>query len=134
MELARSILDSCGIILPLGQLTEIYDSKGLRYNLPPYCVCDPVLSIKMDDNTRMPNDVEGESNLVKIRMSDGKDFTINIGEQKNVSDIKSYIRNQENIDLKRRMVVLWCGKILDDSLMLQSLNLPNGAVLQVMVP
>lgn len=135
LELAIGILDGCGIILPYGQLTEIYDSKGFRYNLPPYCVCDPVFLDKNElKSSQKSFNSESETDKVKIRLSDGKDFTINFENQKNVSDVKIYIREQENIDSKRRIVVLWRGKVLDDCTTLQSLNLPKGAVLQVMVP
>ena len=134
LELPCSILDGCGVILPYGQLTEIYDSKGFRYNLPPYCVCDPVFSDKFDLKAFKSGNSKSELGKVKIRLSDGKDFTIDLEDQESVSDIKTFIRKQENIDSKRRMVVLWRGKILDDCIALQSLNLPKGAVLQVMVP
>lgn len=137
LNFANSILESCGIILPYGQLTEIYDSKGFRYNLPPYCVCYP---ININENVNEPTSGGNEnvtnelSDKIKIRLSDGKDILINFNAARKISDIKSHIRNQEQIDPKRRMVVLWCGKVLEDSTKLGSLNLPKGAVLQVMVP
>lgn len=134
LELANGILDSCGVILPYGQLTEIYDSKGFRYNLPPYCVCDPVFLDAYEKQSQKSCTIDGETGMVKIRLSDGKDFMISLEDQGSVSGIKDYIREKENIDSKRRMVVLWRGKVLDDCTMLQSLNLPRGAVLQVMVP
>jgi hypothetical protein len=134
LEFASSILDGCGVILPYGQLTEIYDSKGFRYNLPPYCVCDPVFSHKFEMKSCIQHISESEIDRVKIRLSDGKDLSISIADQESVLDLKGYIRKQENIDSKRRMVVLWRGKILDDCIQLQSLNLPKGAILQVMVP
>lgn len=122
------------MILPYGQLTEIYDSKGFRYHLPPYCVCAPVLEkekrIRRDEADLGMYTLE----TIKIRLSNGKDFVTNLKEHEYVSDIKQFIRDQENIDLKHRMVVLWCGKVLDDALQLTSLNLPKGAVLQVMIP
>ena len=133
---AQSILESCGIILPYGQLTEIYDSKGFRYHLPPYCVCDPInINDKKDDQSLSEaNSRESLDKQIKIRLSDGKDIFVNSENNKSVSDIKCYIRNQEKLDPNRRMVVLWCGKVLDDSTNLKTLNLPKGAVLQVMVP
>lgn len=132
--LARSILDGCGVILPYGQLTEIYDIQGFRYNLPPYCVCDPENFDKVEMKSCKKHNSESDADKVKIRLSDGKDLCVDIEDQENVSDLKSYIRKQENIDSKRRMVVLWRGKVLDDCIALQSLNLPKGAILQVMVP
>lgn len=134
LDFAQRILESCGIILPYGQLTEIYDSKGFRYNLPPYCVCCPI-NIDENVNELACKDNNNElSDKIKIRLSDGKDILIDFSKTLKISEIKSFIRNQESIDLKRRMVVLWCGKVLDDSTKLGSLNLPKGAVLQVMVP
>lgn len=40
--MCRQLLQACDVVLPLGLLTEIYDARGFRYVLPPYCVCDPV--------------------------------------------------------------------------------------------
>lgn len=133
--LAQSILESCGVILPYGQLTEIYDSKGFRYHLPPYCVCDPInLNDKADNVSSEASNSESSDKQLKIRLSDGKDILMDFDSIKSVSDIKSHIRKQENIDPKRRMVVLWCGKVLEDTRDLRALSLPKGAVLQVMVP
>jgi hypothetical protein len=42
LETARCILESAGVILPAGLLTEIYDETGFRYQLPAICICDPV--------------------------------------------------------------------------------------------
>ena len=134
LELVRSILDGCGVVLPCGQLTEIYDSYGFRYILPPYCICDPVFSEKVELKTARISNSDCGADRVKIRLSYGKDLNIDIKSQEKVSDLKSYIRMHENIDLKRRMVVLWHGKLLDDCIALQALNLPRDAVLQVMVP
>ena len=136
LNFAQSILESCGIILPYGQLTEIYDSKGFRYLLPPYCVCDP---INIDDNVdQLMHEseiiVNESKDKIKIRLSDGKDILMDFHKSIRVSDIKANIRNQEQIDTKCRMVVLWCGKVLDDSTKLENLNLPKGSVLQVMIP
>ena len=133
LELARSILDSCGVILPCGLLTEIYDSKGLRYNLPPYCICNPIIS----DNQDLPMSTSGSNQKIdklKIRLSDGKDIILDLDTKQKISDIKNIIRFQENLDLNKRMVVLWCGRVLDEETKVEMLNLPKGAVLQVMLP
>lgn len=131
---AQTLLESCGVILPYGQLTEIYDSTGFRYHLPSFCVCDPVNCNEEFDKS---SDIVTENSMnqtldkIKIRLSDGKDILM---EARKVSDIKKYIRLHEKIEIKRRIVVLWRGKVLEDSTKLDSLNLPKGAVLQVMLP
>lgn len=135
LELARSILESCDVILPYGNLTEIYDSKGFRYNLPPYCACDPV-SASYEESEKIGSSVSGGSKLqkIKVRLSDGTDIVLNVKGAVQISEIKAQIRDKQNIADSRRMVVLWCGRVLEDEVNFGSLNLPQGAVLQVMVP
>lgn len=132
-------MDSCGIILPCGLLTEIYDEKGFRYHLPPYCVCDPVSN--SGDTCDLVSEFKSKSLIfnekvdkIKIRLSNGKDLLISFEDQQKVSDIKKYIRAKESVNSKQRMVMLWCGKVLDDGVRIGALNLPKGAVLQVMLP
>ena len=139
--LAGSILDSCGIILPCGLLTEIYDEKGFRYHLPPYCVCDPVSTSENGDTCKLDSEFKSKNLIfnekmdnIKIRLSNGKDLLMSVEDQQKVSDIKKYIRAKESVNSKQRMVMLWCGKVLDDGVRIGSLNLPKGAVLQVMLP
>ena len=42
LETTQCILESAGVILPTGLLTEIYDETGFRYQLPAICICDPI--------------------------------------------------------------------------------------------
>jgi hypothetical protein len=37
-ELARVIVESAGVRLPRGQLTECYDERGHLYNIPEHCI------------------------------------------------------------------------------------------------
>lgn len=74
------------------------------------------------------------SQTIKIRLSDGTDVELDVKNATQISDIKAQIRDKKNIDISRRMVVLWCGRVLEDELNYRSLSLPPGAVLQVMVP
>lgn len=107
---------------------------GFRYNLPPYCVCDPISTENLETRATKYSSNNFESQKVKIRMSDGEDVVLDIKNTGTVIDIKSQLREKQNIEAGRRMVVLWCGRVLEDDISLGSLNLPIGAVLQVMVP
>ena len=133
LELAQSILEGCGVILPVGLLTEIYDETGFRYKLPPYCVCNPVLSDNIDSIVHS-KPLESTLSTVKIRLSDGKDLTLDLEGEQLVSDLKNALTRHENLCSKQRIVVLWCGRLLDDNIQLSSLNLPKNAILQVMLP
>ena len=117
-------------------MTEIYDSKGFRYNLPLYCVCDPVISESMsfDASETIESSAAHNKEQVKIRLSDGKDVILDIKGFQKIEDLKMMLRSKEMIDLKRRMVVIWCGKVLGDEVNIDSLNLPKGAILQVLIP
>lgn len=133
IEFARSLFESCGIILPYGILTEIYDEMGFRYKLPPYCICDPIF-LENDELSSNKESSQVKPSTVKIRLSDGKDIVLDLHGEELVSDIKRILRKQENLCSKQRIVVLWCGKLLDDEVCLSSLNLPKNSVLQVMLP
>ena len=134
MELSRTILESCGVILPYGQLTEIYDEKGFRYNLPPYCVCGPVDLLENSADEVYPKSFKGKySNTIKLRLSNGKDLKIDRNQICTVSEIKKYISESENYE-GRRIVMIWRGKILADEMKLEALDLPRDAILQAMIP
>lgn len=135
LELSGAILESCGVIIPYGQLTEIYDETGFRYNLPPYCVCDPVdLLENISEDAVDPEDIKGNlSKVIKLRLSNGKDLKINGNQISTVSEIKKYVTESEDLE-DRRIVIIWRGQVLTDEMKLTSLNLPKDAILQAMIP
>ena len=41
-ETCNAILEASNIIVPAGSLSAVYDERGFLYNIPDYCLSDPV--------------------------------------------------------------------------------------------
>jgi hypothetical protein len=129
--LCRSLLEGCGVILPAGSLTEIYDAKGFRYRLPLFCICEPVNldggseSVPGNSVTEAVEGTWETTSLaeVHVRLSSDEDVRFELDPQSRVQQLKLLLQ-------PKVVTVLWRGKILSDDVALESLGLTSKDLLQ----
>lgn len=81
---AQAILDSVGISIPTGDLTDgCYDELGNRYVIPIFCIVEPSNLVEVQNTTIAPIEVTSvvhstNSKIIKVRLSTtSKDVLIN---------------------------------------------------------
>lgn len=135
LELARTILDCAGLILPKGELSEIYDEFGYRYTLPDYCISEPKnlqhdnpsdlsrklsrKSFRSSPNLRSTSFSDEATMLglrkLTIRLSSGEDLSIELRPTiKTIDDLSkaTILAGNIKLDSKQKMVFLFKGKVL----------------------
>lgn len=136
LEMCRSMLDGCEVILPLGMLTEVYDARGFRYNLPAFCICNPQnvnASVVTKKSAPLSAAEDGEKRgSVRIRLCTGEDLSLSLEPNATVSELKREVARHTSLAPTQKMLVIWRGRLLQDGQALKELQLPARAVIQVM--
>jgi hypothetical protein len=145
LELARTIIDCAGLILPTGELAEVYDEFGYRYLLPDYCISEPQnllpdnpsdlarklsrKSCRSSPNLRSMSFSEEVAQLglrrLTIRMSSGEDLSVELKPtMKTIDDLSKATVMAGNIKLnsKQKMVFLFRGKVLEKGTKLDNID------------
>ncbi len=68
LELAKAIIECAGIVLPSGELTEVYDELGFKYNIPNYCLAEP--GNLVEDECKSRNRLERNSSQRSLSFSE----------------------------------------------------------------
>lgn len=145
LELARTIIDCAGLILPTGELAEVYDEFGYRYMLPDYCISEPKnmlpdnpndlnrklsrKSSRSSPNLRSMSFSEEAAMLglrkLTIRMSSGEDLSIELKPTiKTIEDLTkaTVLAGNIKLDSKQKMVFLFKGQVLEKSMKLDDID------------
>jgi len=151
LDTAQQMLEAAAIILRSGDLVDgAYDELGNRYDIPEYCLSDPVHLREPDPQEAEDGYEKSETLLVdspdhrdsvetavaeevRVRMSDtGHDFVIGIAESEHVGSIREKVAHLAGIKDKRHIKLACLGKILDDKKSLAS-QWQHGHVVQALV-
>ncbi|RKP12553.1 hypothetical protein BJ684DRAFT_16969 [Piptocephalis cylindrospora] len=139
----QTLLDSSGLTIPTGKLTEgAYDERGRKYVVPPYCLWDPEnLLEESGDKAGQEEEEEGEGEEIKVlvRLSTNRDLRFLCYTTDRLSSLNRRICEKEGVPTDAQDLVtiryLKLGRILDQTLRLRTLiksGEPN-MVLQAMV-
>lgn len=134
-----------------GRLTEAYDELGNRYVIPPYCLNKPTNMLENSDeqtvsssqsNSLRQRKAEGEDDrpkspvmtmTVKVRLStQPKDIKVSVLATDRVRDLKRKLQELHHVD-RRRVTMLYSGRVLNNSTLLKDLDIPKGFVIQAIV-
>ena len=127
-----SFLKSNNIVTYKGCINVTYDSKGFLYEIPNYCINDPVKFEKIEEeNKQMPNKEDLE---IKIRCfsDEGK---IKINNYENVEKLKEIISECKNFKNSYKMDnirLFFGGKELQNQKELWFYNIENKSILQML--
>ncbi|XP_035656404.1 ubiquitin domain-containing protein 1-like isoform X1 [Oncorhynchus keta] len=141
LELAQAIVDGACITLPHGTLTESYDELGNRYQLPAYTLAPPTNLINECTNeSQAPNLKEQkrpppppkEEFQLRVRLSCGKDLRISASMSDSISQLKTALEGQEDIEAAHQRW-FFAGKLLTDKTRLQDTKIQKDFVVQVIV-
>uniref|UniRef100_A0A4W4E0B8 Ubiquitin-like domain-containing protein n=1 Tax=Electrophorus electricus TaxID=8005 RepID=A0A4W4E0B8_ELEEL len=144
-ELAQAILDGAGVTLPHGVLSDCYDELGTRYQLPLYCLSQPVNMIEEraecdpddPDDLTDPEPSEapaeaGEDCPLRLRLSTGCDLRLDVRSTDSVCHMKRRLQAQEGVAaISQRW--FFSGRPLADRSTLQELCIPSDYMVQVIV-
>ncbi|XP_076877178.1 ubiquitin domain-containing protein 2-like [Brachyhypopomus gauderio] len=142
-ELAQAILDGAGVTLPHGVLSECYDELGNRYQLPLYCLSQPVNMIEerpecdpeddLPDPERPDSQAEaGEAWPLRLRLSTGRDLRLDVCATDSVCHLKQRVQAQEGVAATAQRW-FFSGRPLADKITLQELHIPSDYMVQVIV-
>ena len=127
-----SFMKSSNIVTYKGCINVTYDSKGFLYEIPNYCINDPVqYEKKIEDEKKIPNK---ENIEIKIRcFSD--EIKIKINNYEKIEKLKENIRGNKN--LKNKYVLdnvrlFFGGKELQNDKELWYYNIENKSILQML--
>ena len=136
-----------------GHLTEAYDELGNRYVIPPYCLNKPTNMLDPSDDQTVSSSqsnslrqrkavAEGEEDrpkspvmtmTVKVRLSTRpKDIKVSVLATDRVRDLKRKLQELHHVD-RRRVTMLYSGRVLNNSTLLKDLDIPKGFVIQAIV-
>nr|XP_023825655.1 ubiquitin domain-containing protein 1-like [Salvelinus alpinus] len=122
-------------------LTESYDELGNRYQLPAYTLTPPanLITERANDN-EAPNQKEQkkppafpkEEFQLRVRLSCGKDLRISASMSDSISQLKTVLEGQEDIEVAHQRW-FFAGKLLTDKIRLQDTKIQKDFVVQVIV-
>ncbi|XP_072519353.1 ubiquitin domain-containing protein 2-like [Salminus brasiliensis] len=141
-ELAQAILDGASITLPHGALSECYDELGNRYQLPVYCLAQPVNMMEERDcigckRSQAPDPSEapfetGQEVQLRLRLSTGRDVHLDVRSTDSVSHMKRRLQAEEGLAASSQRW-FFSGQPLDDRSTLQELRIPADYMVQVIM-
>uniref|UniRef100_A0A4W5K7E1 Ubiquitin domain containing 1 n=1 Tax=Hucho hucho TaxID=62062 RepID=A0A4W5K7E1_9TELE len=141
LELAQAIVDRACITLPHGTLTESYDELGNRYQLPAYALAPPANLITECTNESQAPNQKGQKKpppppkeefQLRVRLSCGKDLRISASMSDSISQLKTALEGQEDIEVAHQRW-FFAGKLLTDKTQLQDTKIQKDFVVQVIV-
>lgn len=136
--LASVIIETAGIKVPNGSLSETFDEFGHKYQLPLYCLSPPLNLIKEneknDKNGDDGNDKEnGNKVTIRVRISDQNEKTsdFDVYEDDTIAACKQKAAEQFSIIGSQRW---FCrGGILSDIMTVKQCKIPDNFVIQIIV-
>ncbi|XP_030621412.1 ubiquitin domain-containing protein 2-like [Chanos chanos] len=137
-ELAQAIIDGASITLPHGALSECYDELGNRYQLPVYCLSQPVNMIEErggdPDAQELPEPPAdpGQECQLRLRLSTGRDLRLTVRSTDSVCHMKRRLQDEEGLAVASQRW-FFSGRPLGDRMTLQELRIPRDYVVQVIV-
>lgn len=148
-ETAQAIMSAIDVTLPHGNLSVVYDQLGNKYDIPPYCLSEPVNLVKTDSevpggnqgNTSATEDKSDSDSApvappadlrVKLRLSTNQQLLWNGPPSTNIATLKAFVAEKEGVTPERQRW-LFGGQMLPDSQTLAGAKVPADAVVQVMV-
>lgn len=146
---AQTLLDSSGLTVPSGRLTDgAYDERGRRYVVPPYCLWDPENLLETPSSSQEGSGPEGDGEeedegdgeeiKVLVRLSTNRDLRFLCYSNDRISSLNRRICEKEGIPVDTEGLVIRyfkLGRILDQSFRLRVLINPGepNMVIQAMV-
>ncbi len=139
--------------LPQGNLSVVYDQLGNKYDIPPYCLSEPVNLVKENGEAPQtsvpPTSATSAENKaeegacdapaappvglkIKIRLSTQQELLWSGPPDTSVAVLKRFVQEQESIAPERQRF-LFGGQLLQDSKTLAQAKVPSNCVVQVMV-
>lgn len=118
--------------------------------IPPYCLNKPTnmqdtsddQTVSSQSNSLRQRKVEGEEDrpkspvptmTIKVRLStQPKDIKVSVLATDRVRDLKRKLQELHNVD-RRRVTMLYSGRVLNNSTLLKDLDIPKGFVIQAIV-
>eukprot|EP00128_Syssomonas_multiformis_P012749 Colp12_sorted_trinity150504_noHs@20398 len=136
--IAQGILDSAGVILPTGQLSEAYDEQGVHYKVPLYCLTAPQNLLTSAPasmaNLASNQGASSEQCVVNFRLSnrEGKDHVWTLPGNTTFAQIAETFEKEADC-IGKRLRFLYGGRMLAHESQLGSAKIPTGHVIQVVV-
>ncbi|KAI4880152.1 hypothetical protein NFI96_031173, partial [Prochilodus magdalenae] len=141
-ELAQAILDGASITLPHGVLSECYDELGNRYQLPVYCLSEPVnimeeqasdgpVPPKPQDHSETLSET-GQEVQLHLRLSTGRDVHLDVRSNDSVSHMKHRLQAEEGLATAAQRW-FFSGRMLADKSTLEELCIPTDYVVQMIL-
>lgn len=149
LNMATVILESAGVILPNGLLTEVYDETGFKYDLPIYVLCNPTNVSKSGGSSltsRVPSSMlrsrSGSSlkhaKKLTIRLDSGRDLVVNLGPSiKTIGDLAGEVirLGQLQIQSNEKLLFFYSGHgPFSEKQSLEELDLSPTVPLQAWIP
>jgi hypothetical protein len=96
---ANAICQAAGIITPEGSLTQCYDQFGNLYEIPHYCICDPINLV-----TGAPGSFKREGVTERSRGDSGPEMTVRVRLYVDEIELKVDTHENENIDVFKEQI------------------------------
>lgn len=136
--LASVIIETAGIKVQNGSLSETFDEMGHKYQLPLYCLSKPENLIKENQNISKNDENEDQTRkgpevTLRIRISDQNEKTSDfvVYEEDTIFKCKQIAAEKFSIIGSQRW---FCrGRILSDSITIRQCKIPINFVIQIIV-
>ena len=96
---ANAICQAAGIITPGGSLTQCYDQFGNMYQIPHYCICDPINLV-----TGAPGSFKREGVTERSRGDPGAEMTVRVRLYVDEIELKVDTHENESIDVFKEQI------------------------------
>lgn len=161
-ELGQAIVDGASITVPNGYLTECYDELGTRYQVPIYCLFEPINIVKNHEfsspnqhdesiastssadvttyniDNDSPQSATADTSLgtktnIKLRLSHtNQDVKLVIFTTDSILICKNKLQISQGIEVSKQRW-FFGGKLLMDRMIFETLKIPRNYIIQVVV-
>lgn len=144
LDLARAIIDCAGLVLPGGELTEVYDELGFKYCIPEYCFNEPTNIIQESEKlSRRPSTrvlrtrslseeaCRGAERRLTVRLSTGLDIHLFLKPSiKTIDDLSKAAVKEGDLTLAegQKLLFFYSGRPLAQDTKLDDLERLDGKI------
>ena len=127
---ATEIIKAAGLRFATDQLAQTYDDTGVRYDLPPFIMSEPVRYGKRQEPA--PIVAKDARISLVVRSSKAKDQTITVSTLQKANELKRAYSSLSQLPLAQ-IRLFFNGRELKDDDVLAQFNLSDQVVVQCMV-
>lgn len=124
----KSMLKASNLNLSDGTLSQVYDLRGHRYDLPLF-VINPPTKYGFEKEVVLEKVSEDEEFKISFRIAGKSDFSLPVRSSVKVSDLK--VKLQESMNTNKNLRFFFHGKELKDGSILAHYKLAEGFVIIV---